>query len=498
MISEALQKSREYEEKYEKFISGDSRPVFHLTPRVGWMNDPNGFCFYNGKYHLFYQYYPYKTKWGPMHWGHAVSGDMLRWEYLPAVLAPDMPYDKDGCFSGSAVTLPDGKHLLMYTGFKENKLPDGTTAGEQIQCLAVGDGLNYEKYSKNPVITGDMLPEGFSVADFRDPKIFREENGSYGCVVASRSDDGSGGVLLYKSADGYDWKFSSVLERCRNGYGLMWECPDFFELDGKNIIIVSPQDMNPIGLEFHNGNNTMCIIGEFNSDNNVFTRENIHALDYGLDFYAPQTTLAPDGRRIMIGWLQNWDTSSAPAGSEWFGQMSVPRELKYVNGRLTQAPIKEIEALRGSKTAYRDIPLQEEITIQGVFGRTVDITAEITPIESEVYKTFKMKLASGSQHYTMISYSPLTSTVKLDRSHSGSRRDFVHERECLAKNNGGRIKLRVIIDRFSVEVFINDGEQVMSAIIHTPQTADGISFECVGKAILSVEKYDISVNTAIK
>ena len=125
MVSPILQKARKYEETFEKNIKKEERPDFHLTPRIGWMNDPNGFSFYNGQYHLFYQYYPYGSHWGIMHWGHAVSSDLLHWNYLPAAMAPDEAYDKDGCFSGSAVTLPDGRHLLMYTGVAKETQEDG-------------------------------------------------------------------------------------------------------------------------------------------------------------------------------------------------------------------------------------------------------------------------------------------------------------------------------------------------------------------------------------
>ncbi len=490
MTSEILEKARNYEEKYGGYITSEERPAFHLTPRVGWMNDPNGFCYYKGKYHLFYQYHPYSTKWGSMHWGHVVSGDLLHWEYLPAVLAPDMPYDKDGCFSGSAVELPDGRHLLLYTGVK-NERTNGSYTTTQTQCVAIGDGLNYEKYPNNPVITAENIPEGFSSADFRDPKIYRESDGSYACVVGNRTDDGSGSILLYRSNDGFNWRFSSILDRCYNEYGLMWECPDLFALDGKDILLTSPQDMSRLGFEFHNGNNAMCLIGCFNHNNDTFIREKVQSVDYGLDFYAPQTLQSPDGRRIMIGWMQNWDTCVAAPDAHWFGQMSVPRELSIKNGRLYQNPVKEIETLHGRKIAYNDIPLHDETSLQGIFGRKADITISVTPLDSECFRIFKMKVAKGSQHYTSITYDTVESTVRLDRSNSGSNRDFVHERKCQVKNNGGKIKLRVILDKYSVEVFINDGEQAMSAVIFTPQTADGISFECSGEASMSIEKFDI-------
>ena len=152
-------------------IAKEERPDFHLSVRTGWLNDPNGFSYYGGKYHMFYQYNPYNAQWGPMHWGHAVSDDLLHWEYLPAALAPDEAYDRDGCFSGSAVTMDDGSQLLMYTGVLRERQRDGGFREVQTQCLAVGDGTDYEKYEKNPVLDEKDLPEGCSRNDFRDPKM---------------------------------------------------------------------------------------------------------------------------------------------------------------------------------------------------------------------------------------------------------------------------------------------------------------------------------------
>ena len=207
MISEQLEKARMFEEEHGKEIPPHQRPAFHLTPYVGWLNDPNGFSYYGGKYHLFYQYYPYDSAWGSMHWGHAVSEDLLHWQYLPAALAPDRFYDNAGCFSGSAVELSDGRQLLMYTAVHQ----EGDNPPAQTQCLAIGDGLDYEKYEANPVLAENALPAGGSRVDFRDPKMWRNRDGSFGCVAVNRAEDGSGQVLLYESPDGLHWKFKSVL-----------------------------------------------------------------------------------------------------------------------------------------------------------------------------------------------------------------------------------------------------------------------------------------------
>ena len=494
MTSEALQKARDYEERYSAFIKSEDRPVFHLSPRIGWMNDPNGFSLYQGKYHLFYQYHPYSTQWGPMHWGHVISEDMLRWTYLPAAIAPDQEYDKSGCFSGSALELDDGRQLLMYTGVREKREEDGTKKAYQTQCLAIGDGLDFEKCDCNPVLDQKDVPHSFSHHDFRDPKMYRRADGGFACVVGDRTDDGSGAILLYTSDDGLNWRFVTILDRSYNEYGKMWECPDFFALDGSHVLLTSPQDMSQVGLEFHNGNGTVCLIGSFDRQKRQFERQRLQAVDYGIDFYAPQTLLTKDGRRVMIAWMQNWDTAVAyPANTKWFGQMTLPRELHVRDGRLLQNPIRELDALHGRRVAYENVPVGEEAYLRGVYGRVLDMTVTLRPQQNKPYELFRLKFAKGSQHYSDIVYDPKTSILRISRTHSGCTRDFVHERECFVRDRGGELKLRLILDRFSAEVFVNDGEQVLSMTLYTPMTANGISFEARGGVLMDVEKYDIIV-----
>lgn len=493
MTSQTLREARKYEETYEKRISIEERPGFHFSTRVGWLNDPNGFSYYKGQYHLFYQYHPYDSYWGPMHWGHAVSEDLLHWKYLPAALAPDMDYDKDGCFSGSAVALPDGRQLLMYTGVKQIPMADGSFQDEQTQCLAVGDGLDYVKVEQNPVLNVNDIPEGCSKADFRDPKMWQNADGTYGCVVANRAADGSGQILLYTSQDGIDWKFKSVL--CANNYryGVMWECPDFFELDGKWVLLLSPQDMLPEGFEYHNGNGTVCMIGEYDEHTGTFHEQENQAIDYGIDYYATQTLVTPDGRRIMIGWMQNWDTSRLhPRETRWFGQMALPREISVKEGRLIQKPIREIETLRSNKVEHKGIVFTDTIQLKGIEGRRVDMEIELAPAEEEkLYKKFAVRFAQNEQYQTAVSFRPYESILKVDRKFSGSRRAAIHQRRSQVRSENGKIKLRIILDRFSAEVFINDGEQVMSITMYTDQSVDGISFFADGSVKMDVVKYDL-------
>jgi beta-fructofuranosidase len=460
------------------------------------MNDPNGFSYYKGEYHLFYQYHPYDTKWGPMHWAHAVSNDLLHWRCLPAALAPDTSYDRDGCFSGSAIELADGRHLLMYTGVERQTQPDGGMREVQTQCLAVGDGVDYEKYAGNPVLTEKDLPEGGSRFDFRDPKIWREDDGTYYCVAGNRPADGSGQILLFASADGFSWKFKSILAKNENRYGKMWECPDIFSLDGKWVLLTSPQDMLPEGFEYHNGNGTLCLIGNYDKESGTFDEECNQAIDYGIDFYAPQTILTPDGRRVMIGWMQNWDTCNFHTPEKpWFGQMGIPRELSIKSGRLYQNPIRELEALRTGKVVHENVNFSGELRLDSIRGRQLDLTVTVRPGEdANTYHKFEVIFAENEKYRSHISFRPYEQIAKIDRKFSGSRRAIIHQRRCFTGNGeDGRIKMRIILDNFSVEVFINDGEYAMSATLYTELAADGILFYADGMVAMDVESYELNM-----
>jgi len=498
MLSDNLRRAREYEEQQEKLIKKEDRPLFHLSPRVGWMNDPNGFSVFDGKYHMFYQYYPYESKWGPMHWGHAVSTDMLHWEYLPVALAPDTEADMVGCFSGSAVDMGDGRQLLMYTGVTREgaDMPDGLldyVGGDiQVQCVAIGDGRDFVKCDRNPVIDSSMLPEGCSKLDFRDPKIWKNEDGTYSCVVGSRPADGSGQLLLFTSTDGVEWRFKSILAENKYRYGTMWECPDFFELDGKWVILTSPTDMLAEGMEYCNGNGTLCLIGEYDETEGRFIEQNNQSVDYGVDFYAPQTIKTPDGRRVMIGWMQNWGTLSIREASEpWFGQMTIPREISVKNGRLYQWPAREIDAMRTNRVEYQDLVFENRVQFEGVRGRRVDLEISIRSVDGkQSYEYFELRFAEGEGVYTYVSYNCREGVMKISRSFSGSRQAIIHERSCLIEKKE-ELRLRVILDSYSAEVFVNDGEKALTITMYTEQKADGISFVADGLVNMNVLKYDL-------
>jgi beta-fructofuranosidase len=492
--------ARQHEKEKAMEISEENRPVYHLTPYAGWMNDPNGFSYYNGKYHLFYQYYPYDVTWGPMYWGHAVSEDLVHWEHLPAALAPDRTYDEEGCWSGSAIEMPDGRHLIIYTG-REPFLNDGKPEIRQVQCLAFGDGVDYEKWEKNPVIRSGDLPEGASIYDFRDPKIWKdEETGLYHIVVGSRAADGHGQVLLYDSVDGVSWEYKGVLDSSHGEIGSMWECPDFFELDGEAFILLSPQAMKQEG-EFLNYHGNAYIKGSYDKKTRTFTRSEVHAMDFGYDYYAETSMEAPDGRRIVIAWMQAWEnvvnqneylSKERPLG--WAGMMTIPRELSVRDGYLIQNPVKEIETRRRRPVRCQNIPVSGRIRQAGINGRSLDMTIEVKPGWDSDYELFEIRLAEGEingQYYAVIlRYDRNEGEITLDRSVSGYPDDQMGVRH-VKVGSDPVIKFRILLDRFSAEIFINDGRYSLSSVVLTPQEANGVSFISLGDAVMNVEKYEI-------
>ncbi|MCR5295591.1 MAG: glycoside hydrolase family 32 protein [Lachnospiraceae bacterium] len=494
MVSQILKNARIYEQDKERLIKEEERPAFHLSARVGWMNDPNGFSFYDGKYHLFYQYHPFDSHWGPMHWGHAVSRDLLHWTYLPCVMAPDRYYDRDGCFSGCAFTMPDGSHAFIYTGVATEVADNGEVRMIQTQNLAFGDGLFYEKSAENPVISAKDLPEGGSPYDFRDPKMFLEENGVFHLAVANHAEGRSGCILHYRSRDLVHWEYVSTLAANDYRIGLMWECPDFFRLDGKWVLLASAQDMLPKGLEYYSGNGTFYLVGDFDVETGEFKAGEDHAVDYGIDYYAMQTVQAPDGRRIMIGWMQNWDTCNLRTASvPWFGQMALPREVWLQDGLLYQQPVRELLDLRKDEVVYENLPIcGREVELAGVCGRLLDLELSVEALDpSDIYKKFSVRFAKNERYNTGLSYRPHERTLKLDRKYSGSRRAIMHQRRARVEHENGRISLRIVLDRFSVEVFVNGGEKVMSATLETETSAEGVSFYCDGAARISLKKYSL-------
>ena len=484
MIERIEKAQKEIEAKREKIQQGKFRQNYHFMAETGWINDPNGLIYFKGKYHFFYQYNPYSGFWDYMHWGHAVSEDMIHWEYLPLALAPSEVYDdhlKGGCFSGSAIE-HDGKLFLIYTGTCNNG-----KGFEQSQCIAYSeDGIHFEKYEGNPVITA---PEGVPTDLFRDPKVWKHDDTYY--VVCGASQNGFAQARLYKSTDMFHWEFVNVLAESRGEWGYMWECPDFFALDGCQVLIVSPQFMRAEGLEFHNGNNSIYFTGDYEKETMTYTRGDARQVDYGMDFYAPQTVETTDGRRVMIAWLQSWDNFMTPEDMDWTGLMTIPRELHVKDGSLVQLPVREIENYYTGERSYENVTLENQSAeLDGITGRSFDMTVEV---KKEDLEGFSILLACDDENYTELYYNRYQELFTVDRTYSGLVRDVICSRSMKVANEKETIKFRIVMDKYTIEVFANDGKQAMTTLIYTDLKSQGIVFSSDGKATFSVTQHTITM-----
>ena len=437
------QKADEYIEKNR--VDRADKPEFHLTTPVGWLNDPNGFSIYGGKAHLFYQFHPYSTEWGPMHWGHSTSDDFIRWEELPTALAPDSDYDAFGCFSGTAIE-NDGKHVLFYTGVVEEKLADGTKNVIQNQCMAVGDGISYEKISGNPVVDGKIMPEECSRADFRDPKVWKDADGRYYMLAGNRTYNGIPQVVLFSSDDMYNWKFESVFAKDETGrFGAVWECPDYFETEGRKILSTSVQGLEGGVWDARNvyQSGYFLVEGDILSE---YVLSDYELWDYGFDYYAPQSFESEDGRRIHISWMGMPDCeeyTNLTLEDGWQHCFTFPREVHVKDKKVLQQPVKELEALRrGEERAVSVLEKKGtkvfEAEVQNITGNHFRAVLAKELVLEYVNGRFEMKFTSQDK-----------TSVSAGRS--------LRFREVSEVRN-----VRILADVSSVEVFVNDGETVFS------------------------------------
>lgn len=449
----------------------DYRPSYHLAPPTGWINDPNGFIFYKGQLHVFCQFHPYDPTWGPMHWGHWVSADFREWTWLPVALVPEDAYDHAGCFSGTALEV-EGQLMLMYTGV--HQLSDGRTIQEQ--CIAQSDdGIHFTKWDSNPVLGAkDLPPDGFA-EDFRDPKLMVDEQG-YRVMVANRGQN-KGRVLSYRSSDLKQWQYEGIfLENLSD----MPECPDYFELDGKACLIVCLMNYPMEGYRFQNDHHAVVYLSGEEKDGKMKT-EIMESIDLGPDFYAPQTTLLPDGRRVMIGWMQMWgeDSPTHYLGHGWAGQFTLLRELSLRDGYLYQKPVAELQALRGEAFHMKNEAVNGYLAPKGIEARRFELLAELT---IPPHETAEIRLMGTGYEYFSIRYHSDTQVLSTDRSKCGYTMASNNQPEAKPsghaklKGNANKLQLHIFVDTSSVEVFVNDGACVLSTLAFPKGTAEEISF----------------------
>jgi fructan beta-fructosidase len=455
--------AQKYKEQY--------RPQFHFSPEEKWMNDPNGMVFFNDEYHLFYQYHPFGTTWGPMHWGHAVSKDLIHWEHLPIALYPD---EHGAIFSGSAVVdwnntsgfFDDQPGLVAIYTSADNYPNSDRPRQRQSLAYSKDNGRTWVKYEGNPVL------EDVNITDYRDPKVFWHHDTNKWVMVLATGQS----VTIYTSLNLIDWEFVSEFGNKAGSHDGVWECPDLFKLpvDGdqeneKWAMLVSIGD-NP---EFKEGSRTQYFIGQF--DGTAFVNDNddetVLWVDYGRDNYAGVSwSDSPDERRIYIGWMSNWRYANQVSTNEWRSAMTLPRELSLTSTedgvRLVQKPVSEIKKIR------KETNIHKEIIIDSNNPVCFDLTNKLMEIEIEFYKInsskFDLLIHHSETEKTIISYDVKNSSLLVDRTNSGENSfsaSFPAVQVAPLKMKNNRVKLQLFIDTSSIELLANDGEIAMTSLI---------------------------------
>ncbi len=442
-----------------------NRPQYHFSPPEKWMNDPNGLVFYDGDYHLFYQYYPDSTIWGPMHWGHALSTDLVHWKNLPIALYPDtLGY----IFSGSAVVdwnnqsgLQTGDNppiVAIFTQHSEERLREGRI-DFQNQSIAYSNdkGMTFRKYIHNPVISNP------GERDFRDPKVIRDDNLNKWILVLAAGQK----VEFFSSMDLLHWEYMSDFGTGLGAHGGVWECPDLFPLKINNltkwVLLVSINPGGPNG-----GSATQYFIGDF--DGTKFINENsddsIKWLDFGPDDYAGVTYSdipAADGRRLFIGWMNNWTYAQTVPTVGWRSAMTLPRQLKLKNisgvTRVCSTPVEELTKLRTGEHKTELWP-DSAINITGLNEISLSFDLKNSPAAD-----FGLAFSNSLNEKLTIGFDSYLNQFYIDRSESGITdfsAAFAKRHFSPRYSSDNTLNITLYLDYSSVELFADDGSVVMT------------------------------------
>jgi fructan beta-fructosidase len=463
------------------------RPQLHFSPKEKWTNDPNGMVYYHGVYHLFFQYYPNDIVWGPMHWGHAISRDLIHWEQLPIALYPDsLGY----IFSGSAVVdsnntsgFGQGKEIPLVSIFTHHD-PEGEkkgTANYQNQSIAysLDEGRTWVKYKNNPVLNNP------GITDFRDPHVMWYAPTKSWIMALATKDC----ITFYSSPDLKNWKKKTEFGKERGAHGGVWECPDLFplQLEGKTywVLIVSINPGGPNG-----GSGTQYFVGQFDGIKFQPMDNEIKWIDYGPDDYAGVTWNNTGSRKIFLGWMSNWDYANQVPTREWRNAMTIPRELKLQRSGggiyLSSLPVKEVSLLKSKTVTLNNLHLSSSPV--GLSGKFDPATKQyMLEMITDQVDDLSIQLSNDKGEKLEIGYDKASRRYYIDRTRSG-RTDFNKE---FAKkyfsprlSPGKNLNLVLLVDASSVELFADKGLTVMTAVLFPEEPLTKIALQSAGQLII--------------
>ncbi|MCX2781439.1 glycoside hydrolase family 32 protein [Microbulbifer thermotolerans] len=439
------------------------RPRRHFSPARNWMNDPNGMVYLDGVFHLFFQYNPGGSVWGDIHWGHAVSRDLLHWQEKPVALASE-PDGLGMIFSGGAVV--DWENT---SGFQRGETPpvvatfthhDGN--GVQVQSLAISTdgGWRWEKYADNPVIPNP------GIKDFRDPKVFWHASSRRWVMVLAAGDR----VHFYRSRDLKEWEFLGDFGEKAGDHGGVWECPDLFPLktpEGEErwCLLVSINPGGPNG-----GSATQYFIGDFDGERFVPEHQEVRWLDYGTDNYAGVTWDGLQGRgdrRILVGWMSNWDYANKVPTEVWRGAMTLPRELYLYRDQerllLGNRPVTEVQVAR---TLHSEGVLERGKVVQLPGGNALDLSISVGSAPE-----LELEFLAGDGERLLLTLSRERGVLLLDRRESGWVEEGLGReiRAPLVHSLNHDSELRVVIDGSAMEIFVDGGKTALTAVFFSSE-----------------------------
>ncbi|MEP7251482.1 MAG: glycoside hydrolase family 32 protein [Ginsengibacter sp.] len=466
------------------------RPQIHFSPKAHWVNDPNGMVYYKGIYHLFFQYHPGGTTWGPMHWGHATSKDMIHWTREAVALYPDsLGY----IFSGSAVVDKnntsgfgkDGQVPLVAIFTHHDPKPDSGRIDFQNQSLAysLDNGNTWIKYAKNPVLKNP------GIIDFRDPKVMWYEAGKKWIMTLATKDR----ITFYSSKNLKDWNKESEVGSNIGAHGGVWECPDLFTLDdnGKKVWVLIV-NINPGGP--NKGSATQYFLGDF--DGNKFTPNDTETrwLDYGPDEYAGITWSNTGDRKIFLGWMSNWMYANEVPTIAWRNAMTIPRELKIKHAGqqvfVASEPVDELSKIESKPMIVQNVKVSGSLDISEKTGN-LNFPCRID-LKLDEIKDFSLVLSNYINEKLIIGYDKNKNHYFIDRTKSG-KTDFkegfsaIHTAPRFSDNS--KMDMTLIIDVSSVELFADDGLSVMSEIFFPNEPYNKINIETQNDIIFKKIEY---------
>lgn len=430
------------------------RLTHHLMPPTGWMNDPNGLCYFKGRYHVFFQYAPFDAEGGLKFWGHYSSEDLVSWRYEGVPLYPDSNYDCHGVYSGSALVEDEKLHLFFTGNVKMDGDYDHINNGREASTLHVEseDGIHFGH--KEIAVDYSDYPDTYT-RHVRDPKVWKDGSDFF-MALGGRKKNDQGAVLIYKSENLKNWVYDREITT-EKPFGYMWECPDLFEVEGKQVLSISPQGLERGEYQFQN----IYQSGYFLMKEDKIKVEEFQEWDMGFDFYAPQTFEDARGRRILIGWMGLPDveeeyTNPTAAKEDWQHCLTVPREITLQNGRLYQYPVEEFEALRGRGCKIDET--QENIEVCRPFELEMKIDSK------------KCKVSIGADLILKADGEKVSLSLSAG---SGSGRK---QRNAIIPS--GELKeIRMLVDTTAVEIYLNHGEVVFSTRYYPGKTTQVVKLE---------------------